>query len=872
MKITSLRKQLLIMSGILAITLSGLTFWLSGYVLDLFNQDISRRNLNLSQAMAEHTEHLLSRPVQELAKLMELIEMKHLLEDVVIQKELDDILRFNPFFELIQLLNNQGQVTHVAPYKRDHVGLDMSSHPYFRSVREMTAGQSSRRAIWSDGFISSQTGALSATISVPFKSGVVIAQLNLDQLSSILQISAIGKGGFAAVTDTRGVVMAHSDKSMVKKSVNIANLESVKRGLKGEAGSWDETWKHQKGMASVTTIDMNRWIVIIFQPDSISRAIVSRVEQASLILIVIAFLIFLIVQYFILAKLMSPLKTFEDQSRRVADGEYHHKIVPDYRELAPLTQSFNTMADRIRFRERELIESEEKYRAIFEGAKEGIMLIDPATRKIHFTNSSIRQMLGYDKQGIEDKDILDLCLKDDEKDTHGILTRILTQHETDTVALPFSDINGDVHFMEMSASAVSLKGVSFLCAFFSDVTQKLKMEAEKEDLEIQLLQTQKIEAIGVLAGGIAHDFNNLLFPILGYAEILEEDIPKENAMYGPVREIMSAALRAKDLVSQILVFSRQSEKEIVPIQLQPVLKEAVKLIRSSLPTTISVDLDIDINCGRVVADPTQIHQVVMNLVTNAYHAMQKKGGRLHVSLRQQEIDAKIMKRLNLPPGPYAVMAFMDTGEGIKKEIMDKIFDPYFTTKSVEKGTGLGLSVVQGIVKNSDGNIHVISEPGKGTRVNVYLPILQQASEEHGALVAEPEPGGSEAVLLVDDEMSVVNIGKTMLERLGYQVTIHTESERAYELFLSDPDRFDLIISDMTMPGMTGLDLLKGVKKIRPDLPFIICSGFSDQINEKRSRDLGLQGFISKPIVRRELALKVRHALEGSVHNIEEVGA
>ena len=866
MKIPSIKNQTLVMSGLLAAVLSGSILWLSGIFFDQFSRDIANRNHDLCRAIADHTGYMLSRPVEELNRLIHIVETPPFDTPGVIQDEIDDILKFNPFFELIQVMDKGGRISQVAPFSPDHIGLDMSNHPFFRD----TAG--GKTPVWSASFISSQTGAISATVSIPFSRGVVTAQLNLAHLSSSLRVSAVGKGGFAAVTDARGVVIAHSGKDFVKENMNIAGMVSIQQGLKGREGSWDEAWSGREGMTSVAVIDHSNWLAVIFQPDSVARAVVKRMERLGLVTLAATFFLMLAGQYFILRKLMTPLGKLETQIKMVARGESHCEIHPDFQELSSVVDSFNRMADKIRQRERALKDSEAKYKAIFEGAKEGILLIAEDGSRILFANQSMIGLLEPSGKTLQNRALGEFSPGMNGSPADVILKDLAVNPGKGTQRVPFSLAGGGIRTMEASASMVKLEGKPAIAAFFNDITHKLEMEAEKENLERQLLQTQKIEAIGVLAGGIAHDFNNILFPILGHAEMLMDDLGSQSHQYQSAVEIKTASLRARDLVSQILAFSRQSEKQILPIRLQPIIKEAVKLLRSSFPATIDMDIDICAACGRVMADPTEIHQVVMNLTTNAFHAMQTDGGHLGVTLKQVEPAAKVRALWDLKPGSYAVLTVKDTGDGIPPEVLDRIFDPYFTTKERGKGTGLGLSVVRGIVKNSKGNIRVDSRRGEGTCVTVYLPVMTAGSDQQVKRESPViDPGGTERILLVDDESSVVNMGKIMLERLGYSVKAMTDSREAALAFASRPDLFDLIISDMTMPGMTGLQLLEAVRSVKSNIPFIICTGFSDQIDRASSRELNIQGYLEKPVVRSDMAKIVRAVLDESLVAGESVG-
>ncbi len=380
-------------------------------------------------------------------------------------------------------------------------------------------------------------------------------------------------------------------------------------------------------------------------------------------------------------------------------------------------------------------------------------------------------------------------------------------------------------------------------------------------LEQKLVQAQKMEAIGTLAGGIAHDFNNILFPIIGFSEILKFELAENDPKSEILNEIINAAERASKLVKQILAFSRQVESELQPLRVQSIIKEILKLTRSTLPSTIKIEQKIDNDCGLVMADPTQIHQIVMNLITNAYHAMVKTGGTLKVGLTRTVLEGEGLGEQELEPGAYLRLSVSDTGEGIPAEIMDRIFEPYFTTKEKDKGTGLGLSVVHGIVKNYKGDIKVESTPGKGTTFEIYLPMIEKDADADQAAPAKVVPGGNERILFVDDEELILKMAKTMLQGFGYEVTGRTSSVEALEAFRENPDRFDLVITDMTMPNMTGERLAREMLKIRPDIPIILCTGFSEQISDQKAMAMGIRDYILKPIPRDEMAIKIRNTLD-----------
>jgi len=395
-----------------------------------------------------------------------------------------------------------------------------------------------------------------------------------------------------------------------------------------------------------------------------------------------------------------------------------------------------------------------------------------------------------------------------------------------------------------------------------DITERKRMEEERKKLESQLQQAQKMEAIGTLAGGIAHDFNNILFPLVGYAEMLKEDLPTDHRFQANADTMLSSALRARDLVQQILTFSRKSTSEIKPLKLQLIVKEVLKLLKSSIPKTIKIQQNIDSDCGLVNADPTKFHQIVMNLATNAYHAMEETGGKLIITLKQIHVEQDIQENSDLLPGTYARLTVEDTGIGMEKKVMDKVFDPYFTTKEAGKGTGLGLPVVHGIVKECNGDIRIYSESGKGTSIHVYLPIVEKRAAKRvgdtGAVI-----GGTEGILLIDDEVAVAKMEQQLLERQGYSVTTRIGSIEALEAFKANPDKFDLIVTDMTMPNMTGIQLAQEIKKIKVDIPIIICTEFSKQLTDEKCHALCINGLVMKPVIINELAANIRNVFDAS---------
>ncbi len=393
-----------------------------------------------------------------------------------------------------------------------------------------------------------------------------------------------------------------------------------------------------------------------------------------------------------------------------------------------------------------------------------------------------------------------------------------------------------------------------------EVAVRQQNEEERRMLGEKLRHAQKMESIGTLAGGIAHDFNNILGAIIGYAEMAQEESPEGSTVRHDIDQVVQAGYRARELVRQILAFSRQAESELLPMQLPPIIKEAVRLLRSTLPATIEIRQAVGQDVGLVLADPTEIHQVIMNLCTNAYHAMEESGGILTISLEKMVPTATDSARPG--SGEFVQLSVHDTGTGIAPELLDKIFDPYFTTKEVGKGTGLGLSIIHGIIRSYGGQIRCSSSPGEGTTFQVLIPVLADLALP-SAGGSEPPPRGDGHILFVDDEEVLAAMGKSMLESLGYRVTALTSSVEALALFQSRPDAFALMITDQTMPGMLGGELSRRILHIRPDFPIIICTGYSSLMTVEKAAAMGIRGFVMKPLVKKDIAVLLRRVLAGA---------
>ncbi|MCD4716184.1 MAG: PAS domain S-box protein, partial [Desulfobacterales bacterium] len=490
-----------------------------------------------------------------------------------------------------------------------------------------------------------------------------------------------------------------------------------------------------------------------------------------------------------------------------------------------------------------------------EQADETVMITDKQGN-IQYVNPAFERITGYRKEEALGQNPRILKSGEHRKTFYENMWKTLTSRKVWSGTLINRKKDGTLYKEKATISPVldNSEGLLNYVAVKRDVTNELRMEK-------QFRQAQKMEAIGTLAGGIAHDFNNILGSIIGYTELANLDLPEGVKAKYNLKAVMKACDRAKDMVNQILAFSRQSEENRRPIQMVPIVKEVLKLLRATLPANIEIHLEVNEGIGVVQADSTEIHQVLMNLCTNAAHAMQEKSGVLEVSLKNTHLDENVVLRhKGLIPGPYLLLTVRDTGYGMTPEVIERIFDPYFTTKEKGVGTGMGLAVVHGIVRGYGGSIEVQSDMGKGSIFHVYLPMVEtQVMEEPEIL--EPLPVGNENILFIDDESGLVDIGKQMLQYLGYDVTTRTSSIEALELCRTKPDRFDLVITDMTMPQMTGDKLAMELIRLRPNIPIILCTGYSGYISEEKAKNMGFRAFAMKPLVLRDLAKTVRKVLD-----------
>ena len=542
-------------------------------------------------------------------------------------------------------------------------------------------------------------------------------------------------------------------------------------------------------------------------------------------------------------------KSFIHKNGNIVHGMLDASLVCDYngRPLYFLG-SVSDITDRKRAEEA-LRESEEQYRSMMDSMKDAVYICSPAFL-IEYMNPRMISTVGRDATG-------ECCYKaiydHDEKCSWCVIDNILQGEHIDYELVNPKD---DRFYCITNSPVHHSCGIVSQLTILHDIT-------DSKCIEAQLSQARKMESIGTIAGGIAHDFNNILYMITGNAELAMEDVPAWNPVYKNLEEIKSAALRAAGVVKQLLKFSNQIDYKFKPINAVTVIKDALKFMRSTIPDSIEIQNNCSDKEVKILGDPTQIHQVIMNLCINAFQAMEKTGGVLDVFVETITLNKTRNGRYSadLTPGDWLKITVRDSGPGIRPDIIDRIFDPYFTTKDVGKGSGMGLAVIHGIVKNHNGTISVKSEPGKDTRFTIFFPMLTEKPEVEIKSSDDIPQGTGERILFVDDEAPITAMSGKMLERLGYKVKTKTSPVDALDLFLSKPDHFDLVLTDMTMPQMTGVKLSKKLKAIRPDIPVVICTGHSSLVNEEKAKLIGIDGYVKKPVVMKNIATILREILD-----------
>ncbi len=843
----------LVLAMVIPLLITGTIF--TRVLADTMKDRIIAANESLSYSFIDQIEAYLNNALNDLLTLRTMVE-KQDFEMLNHTSLLDSIRQNKDHFTRIQIINRQGYIRFISPFHRNQINLDLSKNKVF------TEPIRSKGPYWSPAFISSDSSLPAVAISIPFENGVMAGFLSLENLSRAAAKIAHGKEIQITITDQTASFIAHYKDELVYQRGYDPNYARFRQTYDGKLINEVITYKGQSMFVTAGMIPRTEWAIVFYQPvNEVFYPIRLFYIYMTLGLVFLTGLTILLCLKHI-NLLISTLDKFTLSARTIARGRYGEGKTPvQFKEFSQLANQFDTMAEAIQTREIELKEKEEKYRSIFIAAQDAILLADAGTGEILDVNTFACDLFQYNR-----KEFLTLSVGNISADP-DLMGKALAARQPRIPESRHLKKDNSQFMAELSISFFTPLAPALetppenhtICTIVArDITNRIAGIKEKEQMQQMLGQAQKMEAIGRLAGGIAHDFNNILTAIVGYAELSRTKAPKGSPLVKYTGHVLKASQRAKELVDQILTFARSSRAEKKPVQVNLILKEVNKFIRASIPASIEIELEISTDHW-VMADPIQLHQVIMNLCTNAWHAMKETGGTL--TLRLEPLRSPVSNPSgDFLPGKALQLTVEDTGHGIAPEDLPKIFDPYFTTKGVGEGSGMGLSVVQGILRDMAGHIEVKSVKDRGSAFIILLPSTEVTDHE-----TVPESvgivGGKETLLVVDDEKEITRVMSLILTGLGYKVETKNDPRQALALFKSDPERFNLVLSDMTMPGISGKDLAKELLILCPELPVIICTGFHETMTPEIAKGMGVKGFLYKPVEKGRLAHAIRKALD-----------
>jgi len=816
------------------------------------------KNQLLANTVSGQIEIFLHEPLTILENINAMLSANPGWDEPMIHRILDLHIRDTELFESIYLLNPQGTVINTGlstgreNFHNDFVGINLAHLPFYKNAT-LTG-----KATWSDTFLSVFNGKISITLAVPSGKQMLIGNFNISTLARLIQKHSSGQNIEISLIDQTGNIIVHPDPLIADTQINISNLPIIQAGFKGNEPTTSYIFNNIKYLGTVRKIPGPNWLILVSQ--NVKDAY-HPVSATALLFLIGAFVAILLAILFALTKarkIIRPIDEVTSHSQEIARGNYNVTFsTAPYSEIRQLTQSIQEMARAVQNRESELQMSRKRLQEIYNTTSEAIFIRSTQTLKIVDANQTMTDLFGYSLEELKEISIGDMSSGDPAYIQKRVREKIdkVMREGPQVYEWSYKRSNGESFWAEVTLKKAEIDGKQRILGVIRDIT-------ERKTLEQQLMQSQKMEAIGTLAGGIAHDFNNILTPIQGYVEIAMLNLKDPAKVKEDLDEVLRAVQRAKELVRQILTFSRQESQQNSLTDVAVIVKEALKLLRSSIPVTIEIRQNIDSSCRPVMANPTQIHQILMNLCTNAYHSMRSEGGILGVALIPVTITSSDNPALkNLPQGSYLQLEVSDTGHGMDKATANRILEPYFTTKKKEEGTGLGLSVVHGIIKGLGGEITIYSEVGSGSTFHVYLPMVEKNIDKKVIHHREPPPRGNEGIILVDDEEMILKMQSEILTNLGYRVTTFSNPDDALQFFTNQSEGYDLLITDMTMPQITGDILAEKIRRIQPDLPVILCTGFSEIINREKALAQGINEFLTKPVELYDLAHTIRVVLD-----------
>jgi PAS domain S-box-containing protein len=734
--------------------------------------------------------------------------------------------------------------------------------------------------------------------------GVVMGEISLRRLWDQVLRPEVREENFAFVVAQDGTVIAHPDKSFIRQKHPFTEMPSVQAVLARQTGTtvYHDPVLQTSVAAAFTPLRVLSAGIIVGQPRTeifaMRRALLTRMTITAIVCLLVALAVGGMFGY----RLVQPILGLIGEVRTIRTQE-GQVVQPMHAnggsEIDVLTQSFHDMTRELHARRDALVAAKAYTDNILASMTEMLFVLSPAGH-IQTVNTAVRSLLGYTERELLGHSIgvisgsgwliqraafedpwragrgrnLETTFRTKDGRTMPVLLSGAVLRAFDGTTLGLVCVARDITERKQAEQAlqeahdrlesrVQERTAELLVSntqLQQEITERQRAEEERQRLEAQLYQARKMEALGTLAGGIAHDFNNILAVILGYTELARFDLPGEARATQYLQEVLTAGKRAKHLVQQILTFSRKSDQQQKPVCLHVLIKETLTLLRAVLPATIHIQQRLSQDAGAILADPSQMHQVLLNLFSNAEHAMRTSGGVLEVQLDAVEIVPQwLVEHPELKPGPYVRLLVRDSGHGMEPEVLSRIFEPFFTTKDVGEGSGMGLAVVHGIITAHGGTISAQSTLGKGTTITIHLPRIGDTAGEEPS-VPEGLPHGQGRLLLVDDEPVIVRWGQELLERLGYTVAAYTDSGKALKAFQNAPQRFDVVITDQTMPYLTGEKLVEEMKRLRPDIPIILCTGHSYIMDADKALAMGIAAFCMKPLVARELVDTIHRLL------------